>query len=149
MLDKLKIRQAFRNQRDRAKRSGISFELTFEQWLSWWESTGHFHERGLGKDKYCMARFGDAGPYALGNIKCITNSENAKEAKHPNVSIRNKENNPANRPEVRARIIAANTGQKRPKVAAYWARRREQQFANIDNKLDGIHAIAQSLNEKI
>lgn len=59
--------------------SAIPFNLTFDEWWNWWQATGHYHERGNGKDKYCMGRYGDSGPYELGNIYCITNSQNARE----------------------------------------------------------------------
>ena len=54
---------------------GIPFLFTFEQWWEIWQHSGHWHERGHGKDKYCMARPGDIGPYAVGNVKIVTNSE--------------------------------------------------------------------------
>jgi hypothetical protein len=59
---------------------GIPFLFTFEQWWEIWQHSGHWHERGHGKDKYCMARPGDIGPYAVGNVKIVTNSENFSEA---------------------------------------------------------------------
>lgn len=62
-----------------AKVRGIPFLLTFEEWLQIWEDSGHFHERGNRRNQYCMARFGDVGPYAVGNVKIILHSENSKE----------------------------------------------------------------------
>jgi hypothetical protein len=63
----------------------IPFLLTFEQWWDIWQQSGHWHERGnLDGDKYCMARHGDVGPYAVGNVKIITNRENSIEGgAHP------------------------------------------------------------------
>ena len=49
----------FRYQRQRAKRRGISFLLTFDQWLQIWNASAHFAERGKGHGKYCMSRRGD------------------------------------------------------------------------------------------
>lgn len=57
----------------------VGFELTFEEWLKIWMDSGHWHERGRGKDRYVMARFGDKGPYKVGNVKIITLSENTTE----------------------------------------------------------------------
>ncbi len=62
--------------RNDSKRRGISFDLTFEQWLEIWESSGHLHERGRRRDQYQMARTGDVGPYAVGNVSIITCREN-------------------------------------------------------------------------
>jgi hypothetical protein len=64
-----------------AKRRGIPFLLTLKQWLRIWNRSGHFHERGRRASEYVMARYEDKGPYAIGNVKIITQSDNGKEAK--------------------------------------------------------------------
>jgi hypothetical protein len=64
-----------------AKRRGIAFELTFEEWLKIWENSGHFEERGAAAHKYQMARHNDLGPYAIDNVKIITTSKNSAEVK--------------------------------------------------------------------
>jgi hypothetical protein len=61
----------------------IEWDLTFREWLTWWK-------KNLGKDwrtkrgcklgQFVMARKGDTGPYALGNIECITAEENTRRA---------------------------------------------------------------------
>jgi hypothetical protein len=56
-----------------AKQRGVGFELTFQEWWSIWRASGHWEERGVGNGKYCMARYGDTGPYAVGNVRIITN----------------------------------------------------------------------------
>lgn len=71
---------AYLMQRHNARRRGIGFELTFPQWLGLWERSGKLDERGRGANRYCMARFGDAGPYAVGNVKIVTHSENSSES---------------------------------------------------------------------
>lgn len=58
----------------------IDFLLTYEEWYQIWFDSGHIDERGTRKGKYVMARFGDTGPYAVGNVKIITMSENIREA---------------------------------------------------------------------
>lgn len=68
----------YRRQKYSAKYRGIPFELTFDEWMKIWTGSGHWHERGRGKG-YVMARFGDKGPYAIGNVKIITNAENRRE----------------------------------------------------------------------
>jgi hypothetical protein len=70
----------FKSHKGGAKRRGIGFELTFKQWWKIWRESGHWNERGLGAKSYCMARFGDKGPYAIGNVKIITVSDNSYEA---------------------------------------------------------------------
>jgi hypothetical protein len=71
--------RAFWAQQQNAKYRGVPFLLTFEQWWDIWKKSGHWHERGRGKNKYCMARFGDKGAYEVGNVKIITNSQNSSE----------------------------------------------------------------------
>jgi hypothetical protein len=66
--------------RSNAKKSGIPFLLTFEEWFWIWYDSGHLHERGCRKGQYVMARYGDKGPYAVGNVRVITHAENQAEA---------------------------------------------------------------------
>lgn len=70
---------AFRGHRNQAKRRGIEFQLSFAQWLRIWEKSGHLVERGCKRGQYVMARKGDRGPYAVGNIKIILHTENSRE----------------------------------------------------------------------
>jgi hypothetical protein len=63
-----------------AKRRGVPFELTREQWLKVWIDSGHIFERGSLGHQYVMARLGDRGSYVLGNVKIITGAENISEA---------------------------------------------------------------------
>lgn len=70
--------------RTNAKQRGVEFKLTFDEWMSWWIATGHYHERGREVGKYVMARKGDQGAYELGNIECVqaqVNSTAAHEGK--------------------------------------------------------------------
>lgn len=78
---KPKLRHAYCVQKIYAKKRGILFLLTFEEWLNIWIISGHLHERGNKKHQYVMARHGDKGPYALDNVKIITWIENRKEQK--------------------------------------------------------------------
>jgi hypothetical protein len=71
-------RYAYLVHRKTAKKRGIGFLLTFEEWCDWWGED--FANRGNTKGKLVMARFGDEGPYALSNIKKILHSENVREA---------------------------------------------------------------------
>ena len=69
-------KQHFGYQRRSAKGRGIDFELTYEEWLDIWMSSGFAHLRGKGTGTYCMARHNDIGPYAVGNVSIITFEQN-------------------------------------------------------------------------
>lgn len=74
-------RYGYRAHKNRAARRNIEFLLTFEEWLTIWLESGKLAQRGTGSLDYCMARHGDAGPYAIGNVRICTNRENCAEAK--------------------------------------------------------------------
>jgi hypothetical protein len=68
MYTSLTPRQKYINHKATAKRRGISFNLTFDEWMSIWSESGMWDLRGVGKGKYCMSRIGDTGNYELGNV---------------------------------------------------------------------------------
>jgi len=70
---------AFIRQRQNARNRGIGWSLTFPEWFSIWEKSGHLAERGVGRDKFCMARKGDVGPYAAENVYITTIAENGRD----------------------------------------------------------------------
>jgi hypothetical protein len=72
-------RFAYEKRRQDAKTRGIPFLLTFEEWWSVWDESGKFAERGQHTGQYVMARHGDLGPYAVGNVRIITCNENVSE----------------------------------------------------------------------
>lgn len=63
--------------RNNAKRRGIGFELSFADWWAIWASC--YHNRGRNYGQFVMARFGDQGAYAVGNVEIKTNTANIKE----------------------------------------------------------------------
>lgn len=72
----------YTNQKNRAKARSISFDLTFDDWINWWEKQlgpSWREKRGRAKNKYVMLRINDAGPYAHGNIVCGTFSQNSSD----------------------------------------------------------------------
>lgn len=79
-ITRRKARRAYLAHRACSRWRGIEFFLTFEQWWKIWWGSGHWDERGKFAYQYVMARFGDKGPYAVGNVKIITVSENVREA---------------------------------------------------------------------
>lgn len=73
------LKHAYSCQKSSAKERDIPFLLSFDAWLKIWVDSGHLHERGRKQGQYCMARFGDRGPYALGNVKIIQFGLNVSE----------------------------------------------------------------------
>ena len=69
---------AFYRQRANAKRRGIPWQLKLGEWWQIWQQSGKWDQRGRG-DGFCMARFGDKGPYAAGNIYITTSRNNASD----------------------------------------------------------------------
>jgi hypothetical protein len=100
-------RSRYSNHKACAKRRGIPFDLTFEEWFAIWEASGHFEERGRSRHEYHMARHGDRGSYAVGNVKIITASENIKEIK----GKKGRKRSPFSE-EHRRRLSEAHTGKK-------------------------------------
>lgn len=75
------MRQAFFNKKNDAKGRLIPFLLTYEEFAQIWNDSGHAHERGPRKGQYVMARRGDVGPYAVGNVSIILATQNASEGR--------------------------------------------------------------------
>jgi len=76
--EQAKFLKAYKVQKSNARTRGISFLLTFEQWLELWNASGKLEQRGRGAAEFCMCRNGDVGPYELGNVFIGTGSENAR-----------------------------------------------------------------------
>ena len=72
-------KRKFYAHRCNARRRGIEFLLTFEEWFQIWEDSGHWEQRGLRKDQYVMSRYGDQGPYSTTNVFIQLNSDNVRE----------------------------------------------------------------------
>ena len=82
-----KLRDAYNVQkktqaRRKPDRNGhrIQVTMTFEEWLQVWTDSGRLHLRGSGRGKFCMARKGDLGDYAVGNVEIKPCEENSREA---------------------------------------------------------------------
>jgi len=71
--------ERFVRQRNNARPRGIAWNLTFGEWWSIWRESGKWASYGRGKTGYVMARHGDLGPYAPGNVKIISAVENQSE----------------------------------------------------------------------
>ncbi len=70
---------AFSQQRANARTLGIPWRMTLPQWWDVWEKSGHWEQRGRGRDRYCMARYYDVGSYSPRNVRIVTNHANLKE----------------------------------------------------------------------
>jgi hypothetical protein len=91
------IYHAYASQKARAKIRGIDWNLTVQEWVTWWEDTGYAHLRGRGEGKYVMCRKGDIGPYSLDNIYCDLGTNNMSFANKgkPKSTEHNKKNSEA------------------------------------------------------
>lgn len=68
--------RAYMQQRKSAIARNVGWEITFAEWCQIWDESGKWEQRGRGKGDYCMARYGDSGPYKIGNIyiaSCVEN----------------------------------------------------------------------------
>lgn len=104
-----KLYKTYDQHRSNARVRGIEFLLTFEEWVQIWNDSGLLHLRGQGKGKYCMARFGDKGPYVVGNVKIITHSQNSFEM-NQNYPDRMLGKRKAHTAETKRKLSLARTG---------------------------------------
>ena len=79
---------AFQQQRQNAKKRGITWDLTLKEWWDIWDASGRWSQRGRGRDLYVMSRKHDTGSYAVDNCfiqQGIENNRNApnRDAKLP------------------------------------------------------------------
>lgn len=72
--------KAYRQQKNTAYWRGIEWEISFKDWWEIWQQSGKWGERGRTKGCYVMARYGDVGPYKVGNVVIQTHGENATTA---------------------------------------------------------------------
>jgi len=75
------FKQRYWEHKQNAKRRGIDFELTFDEWLNVWQQSGKWDLRGRGKGSYVMSRVNDIGAYKIGNVYINVQEHNAKEAR--------------------------------------------------------------------
>ena len=87
MKKKPKYFHEFTTQKNKASQRGILWKLSFKEWLTIWKKSGKLLLRGKGTGKYCLARFGDKGPYSRINVFVQLFTDNwitgrHREAKH-------------------------------------------------------------------
>ncbi len=75
-------KQRYRDQMNQSRKRNIPWNLSYDQWLAWWDSQG-IDKRSRATPRtgntMCMCRKGDTGPYDLNNIYCATASQNGKD----------------------------------------------------------------------
>lgn len=70
---------AWVRQRNNAKKRGIEWGMTFYEWITLWNDSGKWDQRGLGIGKYCMARKMDSGGYTADNVYITTCDDNVRD----------------------------------------------------------------------
>lgn len=91
----------FQSQRAHANGRGIEWQLTFAQWWGVWSESGRWEQRGRrNEENTVMARDGDCGPYAVGNVRIATIAENFAESRQVRSGIPRKTPKPTRRPPV-------------------------------------------------
>ena len=77
-MDRSVARLRYNQHKGNAKKRGIEFEFTFEEWVEIWEP--HWADRGGHSGGKVMCRTHDTGPYAPKNVRIDTPRGNAAEA---------------------------------------------------------------------
>ena len=75
------MRTKFHSHKGNAKVRGVPFLLSFDEWRTLWLDSGKWSQRGARRGQYVMARYGDRGPYAVGNVRICLSGENHQEKK--------------------------------------------------------------------
>lgn len=70
-------RGRFTRQKINARRRGIEWLLTFDEWWQIWECSGRWKQRGSKAGNFQMARKRDQGPYAFDNVVIVKLETNA------------------------------------------------------------------------
>ena len=69
------LRHAYASHSRNAKKRGIPFLFTFEQWSEWWLTDDRWSRRGRKAGQLQMGRKGNSGPYAPENVECVTKEQ--------------------------------------------------------------------------
>jgi hypothetical protein len=145
----MKPEYAYASQKRKSAIRGIEFLLSFDQWWTIWQTSGHWENRGRGKGRYHMARHGDIGPYAEGNVSIIPCEQNISEANKgrkmpPRTEEHRRRISEAKRgrkmgprsEETKRKISAANTGKRRsPEVIEKMRKAATGSHPNVSAKV--------------
>jgi hypothetical protein len=93
----------FRKQRGHAKERGIEWQLTFAEWWGIWRESGLWAERGCARGgNAVMARFGDKGPYRVGNVRILSLAGNFAESREVLAGVQRRQPKKPFRPPILA-----------------------------------------------
>ena len=81
-----KLRRKFTRKRANAKKNGTVSMLTYSEFVGLMREAG-IKSSQLGPTGYHLARYGDSGPYAVGNCRFVTFEVNQKEKKAPDSAV--------------------------------------------------------------
>jgi hypothetical protein len=70
------VKMKYNSHKGGAKRRGIEFKMTFDEWWGLWEP--YWHNRGSHAGQYVMCRTMDRGPYEIGNVRIDTPKGNGR-----------------------------------------------------------------------
>jgi hypothetical protein len=73
-----RLRHAYSSHRRSAKKRGIPFLFSFEQWSEWWLTDDRWSRRGRKAGQLQMGRKGNSGPYSPDNVECATKEQKQK-----------------------------------------------------------------------
>jgi hypothetical protein len=73
-----RLRHAYASHRRGARKRGIPFQFTFEQWSEWWLTDNRWSRRGRKAGQLQMGRKSNSGPYSPDNIECVTKEQKQK-----------------------------------------------------------------------
>jgi transposase len=73
----------YTEQRKNARIRKVGWDISFADWWRIWQTSGKWALRGRGKG-YCMGRFGDKGPYKVGNVEIILCAQNTSDYQNKN-----------------------------------------------------------------
>ena len=73
-------KRKYLDQKWNAIKRGIPFLISFDEWWSIWQQSGHWDQRGYRQGQYCMSRYNDIGPYSYNNVFIQPIVQNTKDA---------------------------------------------------------------------
>jgi hypothetical protein len=74
------LKNKYWTQKACAKRRGISFLLSYDDWWNIWQQSGKWNQRGCKKGQYVMSRYNDTGSYEVENVFIQQHGINIAEA---------------------------------------------------------------------
>lgn len=104
MIDPYK--QKFRMHKHNAAARGVEFKLTLDEWKQIWISSGFWEQRGPRRGQYCMSRYGDTGPYEVGNVFIQLTTQNTSDAQKGKIVIISEEH----KAKLRVSMLGKNKG---------------------------------------